>query len=163
LLSRYQQQRKRVAEILEEQDNLIADYTFEKDQLFARINLKGDELEMYYNVHEALAEKIIVPDLIVYLRADTEVLMQRIAMRDRPYERNMDGAYIDAVNREYEAFFADHDQRRSPVLLMDTNELDYVRNSEELSRIENRIRQVLKMPPFQTELPLGGTVENKPG
>ena len=156
LLSRYQQQRKRVAEILTEEDHLIADYTFEKDQLFAQINLKGDELEMYYNVHEALAEKILVPDLVIYLRADTDVLLQRIAMRDRPYERDMDPEYIDQVNRAYESFFGDNHQRRSPVLLMDTNEMDYVRNVEELSRIENRIRQALKMPPFQAELPLGG-------
>lgn len=160
LLSRYQQQRKRVAEILEEQEHLIADYTFEKDQLFARINLEGDELDMYYNVHEALAEKIQVPDLIVYLRADTDVLMQRIAMRDRPYERNMDRDYIDQVNRAYESFFGDNIPRRSPVLIMDTNEMDYVRSLEELSRIENRIRQALKMPPFQAELPLSSEAKN---
>src|SRR5512136_1797074 len=84
LLSRYHQQRRTAPELLEQSASLIADYTFEKDALFARINLKGDELEMYYRVHEALAEKIIPPDLVVYLKADTDVLMQRIASRDRP-------------------------------------------------------------------------------
>ncbi len=74
--------------------NLVADYTFEKDALFALIKLKGDELEMYNNVHDTLAEKIVPPDLVVYLRADTDVLMQRIAMRDRPYERSMERAYM---------------------------------------------------------------------
>src|SRR5512143_2957752 len=83
LLSRYHQQQRTVSELLaEEPGGLIADYTFEKDALFASINLKGDELEMYHRVHEALAEKIIPPDLILYLRADTGTLMQRIAMRD---------------------------------------------------------------------------------
>jgi deoxyguanosine kinase len=154
LLSRYQQQRRSVPGILKSGDSLIGDYTFEKDALFARINLEGDELDMYYRVHEALAEKIPVPDLIVYLRAETDVLMQRIAQRDRPYERNMERAYIDELNRAYEVFFGDHVSRRSPVLALDTNHLDYVRRLDDLKFVENRIRQALKMAPFQPELPL---------
>jgi len=109
---------------------------------------------MYYREHEALAEKIVVPDLIVYLRADTDVLMQRIALRDRPYERNMERAYIDEVNQAYEAFFADHQGRRSPVLVVDTNQIDYVHRREDLAQVENRIRQALKMSPYQPELPM---------
>jgi deoxyguanosine kinase len=98
LLSRYQQQRRAVQEALANGKNLISDYSFEKDALFASINLQGDELAMYDRVHEALAEKIPLPDLIVYLRASTDVLMQRIASRDRPYERNMERAYIEQLN-----------------------------------------------------------------
>ncbi len=155
LLSRYHQQRRTVSNLLEAQPGgLIADYTFEKDALFAHINLKGDELEMYYRVHEALAEKIVPPDLILYLRADTDVLMQRIAQRDRPYERNMDPAYISELNDAYEAFFADSQSRRSPVLVVDTNNLDYVRRREDLEWVETRVRQRLKLPPYQVELPL---------
>jgi deoxyguanosine kinase len=154
LLSRYHQQRRTVAELIGQYDDLLADYTFEKDALFARINLKGDELEMYYRVHEALAEKIVLPDLIVYLRADTDTLMQRITLRDRPYERNMERAYIEELNQAYEGFFADHQGRRSPVLTIDTDELDYVHRREDLEWVENRIRQVLKMSPYQPELPL---------
>jgi len=66
LLSRYRQQNQRVPELLAADQHLISDYTFDKDALFARINLKGDELEMYYKIHEALAEKIPPPDLMVY-------------------------------------------------------------------------------------------------
>ena len=102
LLSRYHQQRRGVTEVVKAGKNLISDYTFAKDSLFARINLKGDELEMYHRVHEALAEKIIMPDLLVYLHANTEVLMQRITLRDRTYERNMERAYIEELNRAYE-------------------------------------------------------------
>ena len=153
LLSRYRQQRHTVVEMLEQNEHLIADYTFEKDALFAEINLQGDELGMYYRVHEALAEKIIVPDMIIYLRADTERLMQRIASRDRPYERNMERAYIAELNEAYENFFADHQERRSPVLTIDTNDLDYVRNPEDLKSVADRIRQALKLSPFQPELP----------
>jgi deoxyguanosine kinase len=154
LLSRYYQQRRTVADLMALDQKLIADYTFEKDALFAQINLKGDELEMYYKVHEALAEKIVVPDLIVYLRANTDALMQRIAFRDRPYERNMERGYIEELRQAYDAFFAGQQTRRSPVLTIDTNELDYIRRAEDLSWVENRIRQTLKVTPFQTELPL---------
>jgi deoxyguanosine kinase len=158
LLSRYYQQRRSVPEILKRGEPLIADYTFAKDALFARINLIGDELDMYYRVHDALAEKIPLPNLIVYLRADTEVLMQRIASRDRSYERNMDRDYIDQLNHAYDAFFVDNQSRNVgesvTILTLDTNELDYIRRIEDLKSVENRIRQTLKQVPFQASLPM---------
>lgn len=153
LLSRYQQQRHAVQELMAGGQSLISDYTFEKDVLFARINLKGDELEMYYRVHEALAEKIPGPDVIVYLRASPEVLMQRIALRDRSYERNMERGYIEQLHGAYEDFFGDG-HRGSAVLPIDTDQLDYVRNPEHLKVVENRVRQALRLVPFQPELPL---------
>lgn len=153
LLSRYHQQHKAVGDLLVEKQNLFSDYTFEKDALFARINLDGDELEMYYRVHDALGEKIIKPDLILYLRASTDTLMERIAFRDRPYERNMERDYIHQLNFTYDAFFSDQHQD-AVVLPIDTDDLDYVRNPEALKFVENRIRQALRMPPFQQEFPL---------
>jgi deoxyguanosine kinase len=147
-----------VPEILKQGESLITDYTFAKDALFATINLIGDELDMYYRVHDALAEKIPLPDLIVYLRADTDVLMQRIASRDRPYERNMEREYIDQLIHAYDSFFIDNHSRNIgesvTVLTLDTNELDYVRRVEDLKSVENRIRQTLKQVPFQASLPM---------
>jgi deoxyguanosine kinase len=158
LLSRYYQQRRSVPEILKSGDPLITDYTFAKDALFARINLAGDELEMYYRVHDALAEKIPLPNLIVYLRAETDVLMQRIASRDRPYERNMERDYIDQLNHAYDSFFIENQARNVTgnvtVLTLDTNELDYIRHLDDLKWVENRIRQGLKQVPFQAPFPL---------
>src|SRR5512143_514309 len=158
LLSRYYQQRRSVPEIMKRGEPLITDYTFAKDALFARINLAGDELDMYYRVHDALAEKIPLPDLVVYMRAEIDVLMQRIASRDRPYERNMERDYIAELNRAYEAFFIENQARNISgnvaVLVLDTNELDYVRRVEDLKWVENRIRQALKQVPFQAPLPL---------
>jgi deoxyguanosine kinase len=152
LLSRYHQQREGVRDALQKSSALISDYTFQKDRLFAEVNLDGDELEMYFRVHEALAEKITRPDLIVYLQADTEVLMQRIAQRDRPYERKMEVDYIDTLNQTYEEHFA-----RNPggkVLTINTNELNYVRHPNDLERVDQRIRQALKLAPFQESLPI---------
>lgn len=153
LLSRYHQQRRTVPNLLAAGKSMISDYTFAKDALFARINLKGDELEMYYKVHEALGEKIPKPDLIVYLRATTDVLMQRIALRDRPYERNMERSYIDLLNHSYEDFFS-KPYDSTLVLAIDTNPLNIVQNPEHLRLIENRIRETLKLRPFQPSLPL---------
>ncbi len=162
LLSRYYQQRRSVPEILKHGDPLITDYTFAKDALFARINLAGDELEMYYRVHDALAEKIPLPNLVIYLRADIEVLMQRIASRDRPYERNMEWDYIGQLIQAYDDFFLNNQARNIGgnvnVLTLDTNELDYVRRVDDLRQVENRIRQALKQVPFQAELPIGDDV-----
>jgi deoxyguanosine kinase len=155
LLSRYHQQHSNIPRLLATGPVLISDYTFEKDALFASINLKGDELLMYQRVHEALAEKILPPDLILYLRAKTDVLMQRIAMRDRPYERQMEYDYIDQLNQAYDEFFLNHQSRPIPVLMIDFESLDTVRNTADLNLVENRIRQALLLAPFQPELPLG--------
>ena len=148
LLSRYHQQRRAVTEILSTGKSLISDYTFAKDSLFARINLKNDELDMYYRVHEALAEKITMPDLLVYLHASTDTLMQRIATRDRSYERNMDRGYIELLNQTYEEFFS-KPYVSTPVLTLDTDPLDFVHYPKHLKIIENRIREALNLSPYQ--------------
>lgn len=152
LLSRYRQQSNIDAEHLAD-NNLIADYTFQKDALFARLNLQGDELATYHQVHSALAERIHPPDLIVYLRVDTDVAMQRIAQRDRPYERNMAYSYINDLNKAYEAFMKNEVDQN--VLVIDSNPLDFVANNDHLDGIADRIRATLGIPPYQQKLPLG--------
>jgi deoxyguanosine kinase len=154
LLSRYHQQRRSVREMLESGRNLLTDYTFAKDALFASINLSGDELDMYYKVHEALGEKVRLPDLIVYLQADTNILMQRIAMRDRSYERNMELGYIQALNQAYDDHFSHHYQG-PPVLTIRTDYLDFVKNTRDLDLIETRIRQEFSSLLKQDSLPIG--------
>lgn len=151
LLSRYHQQNNSVPQALAAGRSLISDYTFAKDALFAGINLRGDELVMYHRVHEALGEKIPKPDLLVYLQASTDTLMARIALRDRPYERKMERSYIDELNHAYDEFFSkpfDH----TPVLRIDSNDLNVVQNAEHLKRIEHRIRETLNLAPFQASL-----------
>ena len=153
LLSLYRQQNNNVPNTLAAGKSLIADYTFAKDALFAGINLKGDELAMYHKVHEALGEKIPKPDLLVYLQATTDTLMQRIAFRDRSYERQMERSYIDELNVAYEEFFSkplDH----TPILKIDSNELNIIHNAEHIKLIENRIREALGLAPYQPALPM---------
>jgi deoxyadenosine/deoxycytidine kinase len=147
LLSRYRQQRA----IRVDDRPLIADYSFAKDRLFACLNLRGEELKMYDRVHRALAEKILKPDLVVYLRASLDVLMARIAARDRPYERAMERGYIDSLRQSYEAYFADYDA--TPLLVIETDDRDYVRYPEDLAYVEGRIRAALSAAAIRARIP----------
>ena len=149
LLSRYRQQQQ-VPHTLD-RGGLISDYMFAKDWLFARLNLAGDEWDVYQQLHAALAEQIPVPDLIVFLQADTDVLMGRIAQRDRPYERAMDRHYIDELRQTYERFFADFGATQ--VLPIDTNGLNFVTNPQDLNLIQGQIRSVLQEGMVQPHLP----------
>jgi len=153
LLSRYHQQRRGVPELSTGGTNLISDYTFEKDALFASINLSGDELDMYFRIHEALAEMIPVPDLVVYLRAEPELLLQRIARRGRAYEQNMDPAYIAELVAAYDRFYL-HSPRPTPVLTIDAAEHEFVEHADGLDWIESAVRAALRSAPVQPGLPL---------
>lgn len=138
LLSRYRHQQSLS---IENEAPIIADYTFAKDRLFALLNVTGDELTMYERVHRALAEKVTLPDLVVYLQADLDLLMARIAMRDRPYERAMEEAYIESVRQAYEDHYTDY--KATPLLVLNVNDLDFVRNPADLAYVEGRIRAAL--------------------
>jgi len=150
LLSRYRQQHQAVPAALR-RGPLFSDYTFAKDSLFAHLNLSSDELAVYEKLHSALAEKIPTPDLLVYLRADLDVLMTRIRLRDRPYERSMDPAYIDSLRLAYEGFFSAY--TASPVLVIDTNHLNIVADPQAYADVRERIRSALGEGTFQPPLP----------
>lgn len=150
LLSRYRHQQE-AREALK-RGNLVSDYTFAKDRLFARINLSGDELALYERLYEALAERIVLPDLIVYLQAETDTLMRRIAFRDRPYERNMARDYIERLRQAYEGFFATY--TAAPVLVVDTDRLDFVQDPAHLTTVYERIKSALGVGTHQPTLPL---------
>ncbi len=150
LLSRYRQQHDVVSSILESH-SLVCDYLFAKDRLFARLNLTGDELAVYELVHAALAEKIVQPSLVIHLRATTDALMNRIAVRDRSYERTMSRDYIDDLRLAYERFFADYNQ--APMLAIDTTERDIVSDPEDRGHVVALVRTALQRGPYQQVLP----------
>lgn len=150
LLSRYRQQYNVIPQALE-RASLISDYTFTKDSLFAHLNLSGDELTVYEKLHSALAEKIPKPDLLVYLRADLDTLMARIAARDRPYERSMERSYIENLRLAYEGFVVAYSE--CPVLAIDTEDLNIVQDLQALASVRERIRAALQDGTFQQTLP----------
>jgi len=149
LLSRFRQQHAVIERVLE-RSSLISDYTFAKDQLFARLNLSSDELAVYERLHGVLAEKIPAPDLVVYLKADLAVLLERIAFRDRSYERAMSPEYLADLGQAYERFFSTYAE--APVLTIDTDSLNIVRNADDLANILERIRSALGTGTHQRRL-----------
>lgn len=160
LLSRYHQQHQAVPEALR-RGSLISDYTFAKDELFAWLNLKDDELAMYGRVHAALGEKIPKPNLIVYLQADHEVLMRRITLRDRPYERNMDPDYIRELTAAYEAWLSNLPD--IPVLTINTNDLDFLAREQDLAYVETVIREAMAQRPDESGAAMSLTLRNGSG
>ena len=151
LLSRYHHQKTEVPAALA-RGHLVGDYIFAKDRLFAELNLAGDELALYENVHHALAEQIRVPDVVVYLRADLDTLMGRIAFRDRPYERNMDPAYIAELGAAYDRFFSRY--TASPVVTLDTSRLNFPADPTAVTEVAAQIRAALTEGLYQGRLPL---------
>ena len=149
LLSRYQQQQTIASGLASKP--LIADYFFAKDSLFAQLNLEGDEWAVYKRLYDVLADRIAVPDLVVYLRADIDVLMARIATRDRAYERNMDRSYINRLRQAYARYFSDYAQ--APLLTIDTDDLNYVQDPDALTYVESQIRTALGIGAYQQSLP----------
>jgi len=150
LLSRYRQQHQVIQRLLRS-GHVVSDYTFAKDRIFAHLNLQGDEFNTYEHLYSALAENVVTPDLVVYLDADIPIVMQRIAVRDRSYERGMDRDYIANLGRAYEDFFAHYTE--APILRINTNDLDFVRRPQDLMEITQRIRSALGQGTHQPALP----------
>lgn len=149
LLSRYRQQQQ-VTEMVAQRP-LVADYMFAKDRLFAQLNLAGDEWDVYGQIHGALAEQIARPDFVIYLQADTDVLLGRIAQRDRPYERDMERSYIESLRQAYEQFFATY--RDTPLLVVDTNDMNFVTRQTDFQHILGRVRSAIEEGEYQGVLP----------
>ena len=149
LLSRFRQMQVAAPEMLA-RTNVISDYILAKDRIFAQLTLNHDELDMHARLFPILAASLPQPDLVVYLQADTDVLMERIAQRDRPFERAMSRRYIDDLRTAYDRFFAAYQD--APLLNVDSNHLNIVRRPEDLDDIAGRIRAKLNIGEFQREL-----------
>lgn len=149
LLSRFRQMQVAAPGVLA-RANLLSDYMLAKDRIFAQLTLNPDELDMHSRLYPLLAAGLPQPGLVVYLYADTDVLMQRIANRDRPFERAMPRPYIERLRAAYEEFFKTFDD--APLLRVDTNSLDLVGNPLHLQELADRIRARLGLGTFQGSL-----------
>ncbi|MDP6577644.1 MAG: deoxynucleoside kinase [Candidatus Marinimicrobia bacterium] len=138
LLSRYRQQQElRQTEVFHKL--VISDYMFVKDRLFASLNLDDKEMSLYDSVAKILEKNILNPDLVIYLQAETPKLMERITLRGRDFEKNMSPDYIDALNQVYNEYFFRYQE--SPLLIINTNDIDFVHNEEDLEEVIRYIRQ----------------------
>jgi deoxyadenosine/deoxycytidine kinase len=137
LLNRYRQQKKLY------QHNLfsrvtITDYIFDRNKIFAYINLKGDEIRLYEDIYSVLKHKVISPDLLIYLQADMDTLKKRIKIRGRNFEKDIIDEYLDEVNKAFNNYFFHYNQ--SPLLIVNTNEIDFV---EKKGDLEDLIKKIL--------------------
>jgi len=141
LLSRFRQQQE-----LFQQDLFsavtITDYLFAKDRIFACLNLDPNELSLYDRVFEALGTRISKPDLVIYLQARLDVLLARIKKRGRDFERKFDANYLEELVKAYNEFFFHYSE--TPLLVINTSDIDFVENEEDLENLVGVIRKMRK-------------------
>ena len=130
---------------------IVADYLFEKDKLFAYINLNDDEVAVYDDYYKLFKEQLPSPDLVVYLKASPQVLRERILRKNVSSETKISDEYLSEVVRAYEHFFAHY--KSSDVLVVDTTQVDFVQKPSDLEEL----LQELSRPVRGTQyfLPLG--------
>ncbi|MGA7918266.1 MAG: deoxynucleoside kinase [Candidatus Acidiferrales bacterium] len=130
---------------------VVSDFLFEKDKLFAYLNLDNEELKLYERYCEMLAPSIPAPDLVIYLQAKPDVLRKRVSKKGDPAETEISPEYLEAVANAYEHFFFRYSA--SNLLVVDTSEIDFVERNQDLQELLRRLRQPVKGT--QYFLPLG--------
>jgi len=127
LLSRYKQQQELLQADLFHR-YLVTDYIFEKDKIFAYLNLEDDELKLYETLLASVERHVPTPDLVVYIQASNERLMANIRERGRPFEKNISGDYIRDLNEAYNYFFFRY--KAAPLLIVNATHIDFVRSEK---------------------------------
>ena len=119
---------------------VISDYLFDKDRIFAQVNLDDNEFWLYEQLFQILRKRLTPPDLVLFLQADTDVLMERIKKRNRKYERSINYKYLEKINRAFNEFFFHFSD--CPLLVVNASEIDFVHVPDDF---ENLVEQIKKM------------------
>jgi len=147
LIERYEQQR----ELEDFSTPIVADYLFEKDKIFAYINLSDAELDLYNRYYQMFRAEVPTPELVIYLQASPEALKQRIRRKGVPGERAISEKYIEQVAAAYEHFFFHYSA--SDLLVVNTSDIDFVNNNHDLQLLLKRLSEPVRGT--QYFLPLG--------
>jgi deoxyguanosine kinase len=118
---------------------IVSDYVFEKDKIFAYMNLSDDELKIYEHVVQGLDKGIVSPDLVIYLQSSVERLMQNIRKRNRPIEKEITEEYIENLNEAYNYFFSRY--KAAKVMIVNCEETDFVNNPADF---DNLVEEIFK-------------------
>lgn len=141
LMNRYKQQLALAQKELF--DNLtIVDYIFAKDKIFAHVNLSDDELALYNRVAAELEQKLVRPELVIYLQASSDVLFERILRRGRSSERTISKDYLDTLNDAFNHFF--FNLTGTPLLVVNTDDMDFVNNEKHFHDLVQRIAEPVR-------------------
>lgn len=115
----------------------VSDYIFEKDKIFAYLNLSDDELKIYEQIVQGLDKNVVVPDLVIYLQSSAERLMLNINKRNREIEKEISGEYIDNLNDAYNYFFSRY--KATKVMIVNCEEADFVNNPADFDDLVKEI------------------------
>jgi len=118
---------------------VITDYLFARDRIFAQLNLQEHEFQLYEQIYDLVRQKLPKPDLVVFLQTNLDVLRKRVEKRDRDYEAYMDNEYLEDVNKAFNNFFFYYSD--TPLLVVNTNEIDFVEKKVDLEELINKINQ----------------------
>ncbi len=141
LLSRYRQQQELFQQELFNKTTII-DYIFARDRIFAYLNLDDNELALYEQIYSLLHERIPKPDLVIYLSASTDTLLERIESRGRDFEKNISKDYMEELSQAFNRFFFHYSE--TPLLVINTSEIDFVKNPGDLKDLAKQIRTMKK-------------------
>ncbi len=136
LASRFKQQQVMTTRDLFD-DFVISDYIFEKDRIFARLNLDEDELALYDNIYGIMTGISAKPDLVIYLQSTVDRLMSNIDSRGRDYERHITPDYLQELSDAYNQFF--YHYNKAPLMIINSTEIDFVNNPNHLAYIEEQV------------------------
>jgi deoxyadenosine/deoxycytidine kinase len=155
LINRFKQQQELAQEELFT-NYIVGDYLFDKDRIFAYLNLSKDELNLYESIYPLLARSLRKPDLTVYLQASTDRLMYNIKARNRKVERALSRNYLDELSEAYNHYFFRYDN--TPLLIVNATELDFVHKEEDFDLL---LKQIFREDRAYTEYfsPQAGKIE----
>ncbi len=136
LVNRYKQQQDLNQENLFT-EYIVADYIFEKDKIFAYLNLQGEELKLYESIFPLLYQNLRKPDLVVYLQSSVDRLMYNIRKRNRQIERNLTRNYIEDLSEAYNDFFFKYNS--TPLLIVNSTDIDFLNNQNDFDELYNTI------------------------
>jgi deoxyguanosine kinase len=138
MISRYVQQTEAVPP-LRSRPLLVCDYLFARDKIFAYLSLDDQEILIYDRYFAAMSKKVPIPDLVVYLKAPKPILMDRVRRRNVGFEAKISEQYLDSLIEAYDHFF--YHYKEAPLLIVDTSEIDFVENAEDLKVLQRRITE----------------------
>lgn len=141
LLSRYRQQQELFQQDLFKRTTII-DYIFARDRIFAYLNLEEAELSLYEQIYSLLHERIPKPDLVIYLSASVDAIMERIRLRGREFEKDITRDYLEELNDTFNRFFFHYSD--TPLLVINTSEIDFVKHPGDLKDLVKQIRSMKK-------------------
>ncbi len=136
LINRYKQQQELNQENLFT-EYIVCDYLFDKDRIFAYLNLNGEELKLYESIFPLLSRSLRKPDLVIYLQSSTDRLMFNIKKRGRKIERNLTRSYIEELSEAYNHFFFRYNE--TPLLIVNSTDIDFVKSEKDFDELFNQI------------------------